>query len=210
MCVCVNLLVFIFGTRKKQLSYCPTSLSCNLPGVRKIRCFTQNSTAKLISCLSSKMEQLKILGVPEVPEAWGGHSLEIPSKLNSGPFSLSQDSLLTSLSTRGDAKWGRVSMQWTRVHLFLKWQKVNGSGSVGLMVSAPQLLSLLWRATPAFDFTPTDKGAGVPTERCFGRRDLTHGQSLLTSALEKRRLMQSMNLQSPDLLWFWCLVYKTE
>ena len=76
----------------------------------------------------------------------------------------------------------------------------KGSGSAGLMVSAPQLLNLLWRATPAFDFTPTDKGAGVPTERCFRRRDLTHGQSLLTSALEKRRLMQSMNLQSPDLL----------
>ena len=72
-----------------------------------------------------------------------------------------------------------------------------------------RLLSLPWRATPAFDFTPTNKGAGVPTERCFRRRDLTHGQSLLTSALEKGRLIHPMNLQSPDLLWFWYLVYKT-
>ena len=183
-----------------------------ITGVRKIRCFTQNSTAKLISCLSSKMEQLKILGVSEVPEARGGHSLEIPSKPNS---------VLSVFTVTGLSADLPVYMGWCQAgkgqhagnqgagNLFLKCQMVNGSGSAGLVISAPRLLSLPWRATPAFDFTPTNKGAGVPTERCFRRRDLTHGQSLLTSALEKRRLIHPMNLQSPDLLWFWYLVYKT-
>ena len=111
-----------------------------ITGVRNIRCFTQNSTAKLISCLSSKMEQLKILGVSEVPEARGGHSLEMPSKPNSVLSVFTVTGLSADLPVYVgwcQAGKGQHARNQVAGNLFLKCQMVSGSGSAGLVISTP-------------------------------------------------------------------------